>query len=85
MKKEKATKIFKALGEKTNFLIVNELIKKPLCACEIPELIGRTQSNTSMHLSKLKSEEILKSKRDGKKIIYSVQDKDIKKIMGLIK
>lgn len=85
MNKLKAVKIFKALGEETRFLIIKELLRTELCACQIPNLIGRTQSNTSMHLAKLQDLGFIKSRRDGKKIIYSVDDKDIKNIMRLVK
>ena len=81
----KAIKVFKALGEETRFLIVRALLKKELCACEIPAIIGRTQSNTSMHLSKLQNLGLIKSRRDGKSRLYSIDDNDIKTIMRLVK
>jgi len=80
-----AIKIFKALGEETRFLIIKELLKKELCACEIPSLIGRTQSNTSMHLTKLQDLGFIKSRKKGKMVLYSIEDNNIKTIMGLIK
>jgi len=81
----KAIKLFKALGEETRFLIIKELLKKELCACEIPSLIGRTQSNTSMHLTKLQDLGFIQSRRNGKMILYSISDKDIEDIMRFIK
>ena len=52
--------LFKALGEETKYSIIELLMKEEhytytkgeYCACEIPSLIKRTQSNTSMHLAK---------------------------------
>ncbi len=85
MKKDKSIKMFKALGEETRFLIIKELLKRKLCACEIPGLIGRTQSNTSMHLSKLQDLGLINSEKNGKRVIYSVVDSDLKKIMEVIK
>ena len=85
MIQSKAIKIFKTLGGETRFLIIKELLKKELCACEIPSLIGRTQSNTSMHLTKLQDLGFIKSRRQGKMIIYSIDDNDIKTTMGLVK
>ncbi len=67
-------KILKALGEETRYSIVKILLDGEKCACEIPGLIKRTQSNTSMHLAKLLEARILKSRRDGKKILYSIKD-----------
>ncbi len=84
MKQKKSMKIFKALGEETRFLIVKELLKNELRACEIPGKINRTQSNTSMHLAKLQDWGLIKSVRKGKSIIYSIGDNDLRKIMELI-
>lgn len=67
-------KLLKALSEESRYKIVEVLLKGEKCACEIPMLIGRTQSNTSMHLAKLTDLGILKSRREGKMIIYSIKD-----------
>ncbi|MEK6947374.1 MAG: metalloregulator ArsR/SmtB family transcription factor [Nanoarchaeota archaeon] len=69
--------LFKALGEETKFRIIKILLNGEYCACEIPFLIKRTQSNTSMHLKKLAEWGIIKSRRDGKMIIYTIKDKKI--------
>ncbi len=66
--------LLKYLGEETKYRIVKLLLKGEKCACEIPDVIGRTQSNTSMHLAKLIRGNILKSRRDGKMILYSIKD-----------
>jgi len=84
--------IFKALGEQTKYKIIELLLKKEghtcetgeYCACEIPSLIRRTQSNTSMHLAKLQEWRIIQSRRDGKKILYSIKDKRVYDIFKLI-
>jgi len=78
------TTIFKALGELTRLRIIKSLLNGERCACEIPSLIGRTQSNTSMHLSKLVMWGILQSRKDGKKIFYSIKDKRVIKILNTI-
>ena len=78
-------KLLKALSEETRYRIIEVLLKGEKCACKIPELIGRTQSNTSMQLSILSKAGILKSRRDGKKIIYSIKDlkvSDLFKALG---
>jgi ArsR family transcriptional regulator, lead/cadmium/zinc/bismuth-responsive transcriptional repressor len=66
--------LFKAIGEDTKFLILKLLLDGELCACKIPSKIRRTQSNTSMQLSKLVEWNIIKSRRDGKMILYSIKD-----------
>jgi ArsR family transcriptional regulator len=77
--------LLKALSEETRYRIVKSLLGGEKCACELPGLINRTQSNTSMHLAKLLDAGILKSRRDGKKILYSIKDLrvcDIFKALG---
>lgn len=71
---EDNVKLLKALSEESRYRIVVVLLDGEKCACEIPEFIGRTQSNTSMHLTKLSDLGILKSRRDGKMILYSIKD-----------
>ena len=66
--------LFKALGEETKHKILETLLDGELCACEIPNKIGRTQSNTSMHLAKLVEWDLVKFRRNGKMIIYSIKD-----------
>ncbi|MEM4331014.1 MAG: metalloregulator ArsR/SmtB family transcription factor [Candidatus Pacearchaeota archaeon] len=72
--------LFKALGEETKHKILKSLLSGELCACKIPKIIGKTQSNTSMHLKKLVEWDLIKSRRDGKMILYSIKDKRIEKI-----
>jgi ArsR family transcriptional regulator len=77
--------LFKALGEETKFLILKLLLDGELCACNIPKQIKRTQSNTSMHLSKLLEWDLIQSRRDGKMILYSIKDKRVNKAFMLVK
>ncbi|MBN1386085.1 winged helix-turn-helix transcriptional regulator [Candidatus Woesearchaeota archaeon] len=78
-------RLLKALSEETRYKILEVLLQGERCACQIPALIGRTQSNTSMHLAKLKESGILKSRREGKMMHYSIKDMrvcDLFKAMG---
>ncbi|MFH0978015.1 MAG: metalloregulator ArsR/SmtB family transcription factor [Candidatus Woesearchaeota archaeon] len=84
--------LFKALGEETKYRIIELLLKKggctcetgEYCACEIPSIIKRTQSNTSMHLAKLQEWGIVNSRREGKKILYSIKDKRVYEIFKIL-
>ncbi len=77
-------KIFKALSEETRLLIVQELLNKERCACQLPALIKRTQSNTSMHLSKLQNLGMIKSRRDGKMVIYCLNNNKLINILRMM-
>jgi len=76
--------IFKALGEETKHKILRTLLRGELCACKIPEVIGRTQSNCSMHLAKLAEWGLIKHRREGKMILYSIKDKRVVHIFKLL-
>jgi len=76
--------LFKALGEETKHKILKSLLSGELCACKIPQKIGRTQPNTSMHLAKLVEWGLITSRRKGKMILYSIKDDRIKLIFQLI-
>ena len=67
-------KIMKALSDKTRLNIVEFLLDGEKCVCEIFPHIKRTQSTTSIQLGKLEKSGILKSRRSGKKIFYSIND-----------
>lgn len=82
---EKALKVFKALGEDTRLRILRALETQERCACELPGIIGRTQSNTSMHLAKLLDQGLVKNRREGKKAIYTLADDDVKQALRLIR
>jgi ArsR family transcriptional regulator, lead/cadmium/zinc/bismuth-responsive transcriptional repressor len=74
MTDQASLELLKTMSEESRLRIVQALISGERCACEIPELIGRTQSNTSMHLKKLLECNLVKARREGKKIHYSIND-----------
>jgi ArsR family transcriptional regulator, lead/cadmium/zinc/bismuth-responsive transcriptional repressor len=69
--------LFKAMGEDSKCLILKSLLNGEICACKIPSKIKRTQSNTSMHLAKLLEWHLIKPRREGKWIFYSIRDKRV--------
>lgn len=82
---KKNIKLFNALGQETRYLIIETLLSGEKCACDLPKIIGRTQSNTSMHLAMLLDLGILNSRKEGKCIWYSIKDKRIYEILNVLK
>jgi len=72
-----ALQLLRAVGAPTSYAILKALQGGERCACELPSLIGKTQSNTSMHLAKLSKLGVVASRREGKKIIYRINDKRV--------
>lgn len=63
---------FKALGDKTRLRILMMLQVRPLCGCEVSEILGLAPSTTSKHLSLLRQADLVEDRRAGKWVIYSL-------------
>lgn len=74
---EKLAKIFKALSDETRLKVIKLLEKGELCVCEIVEALNMIQPKVSFHLSVLKDAGLVKMRREGKWIIYSLDDADL--------
>jgi len=85
---ENPLKILNALSDETRFRIIDFLLDGEKCVCQIFPHVKRTQSTTSIQLGKLEKCGILKSRREGKRIFYSIGDHrvcDVFKALGYAK
>ena len=82
---EKAVEIFKALGHHDRLQIVNILLNGECQTGKLADKLGIRQGFTSQHLSNLKVHGVLKSKREGNKVYYSIANDSIKRIVETIK
>jgi len=64
--------IFKALSDKSRLRIIKMLQKKPLCVCEITEILQLATSTVSNHLSILVDVNLIIGEKDGKWINYRI-------------
>lgn len=71
------TEIFKALSDESRLRILNLLVRKELCVCEIEAILDMSQSNVSRHLNKLKIANIVTSKKESQWAYYKLSDKFI--------
>lgn len=76
---------FKALSEPSRLKILLALSGGELCVEHITEAVGGNQSAVSHQLKTLKDNRIIKCRRDGKKILYSVSDWHIMTMIELSK
>lgn len=74
--------IFKVFGDTTRIKILYILLKKELCVCDIAELLGMTQSSISHQLRILKNARLVKYRRDGKTVFYSLDDEHVYSIFS---
>ena len=76
---------FKMFGDSTRIKIMCALDKGEMCVCDLAALLNMTKSAISHQLKSLKQCDLVKSRREGKSIIYSLSDDHVKQIveMGL--
>lgn len=77
-------KIFKALGDNTRMSIMFALLNKELCVCDISAVINMTKSAVSHQLATLKKLKLVKARRQGKEVFYSLEDDHIKVIINQV-
>lgn len=77
---------FKVFGDATRIKIINALFSSEMCVCDIAALLNMNQSAISHQLRTLKQARLIKNRRDGKVVYYSLDDDHIKQIFdqGLI-
>jgi ArsR family transcriptional regulator, arsenate/arsenite/antimonite-responsive transcriptional repressor len=74
---ENLARIFKALSDKTRLRIVKLLEHGELCVCDIGAALGMIQPKVSFHLSALKNSGLLKDRKVGKWVHYSLDESEI--------
>ena len=72
---------FKVLGDSTRMKILWALDKSELCVCDIATLIGMTKSAVSHQLKVLKNNNLVKNRRNGKVVYYSLADGHVQDII----
>lgn len=77
------TKTFKALSDESRLRIVFLLSQKPLCVCEITAILQLAISTVSKHLSILREAGFIIDKKDGKWVIYELNDAADEQIRSL--
>ena len=75
--------VFKALAHPTRIQIVKLLKDGEMCVCNILPNLDSEQSNTSQHLTVLKNQGIVESKKDGAKVIYTIKNREVYEMIEL--
>ena len=74
--------LFKVFGDSTRVRILVALFESELCVCDISESLGMTQSAVSHQLQILRTSKLVKSRREGKQMYYSLADEHVVTIIG---
>ena len=73
---------FRVFGDSTRIRILYALSQSELCVCDIASLLGMGQSAISHQLRILKQMRLVKFRRDGKSVLYSLADSHIETILA---
>lgn len=73
---------YKVFGDMTRIKILCVLSQGELCVCDLAEVTGMTQSAISHQLRVLKQMKLVKNKREGKTVYYSLADAHIQSILN---
>lgn len=74
--------LFKVFGDSTRIKILYALFEAELCVCDMAQLLGLTQTAVSHQLRVLKNNKLVKFRREGKNIFYSLSDNHVRSILG---
>jgi ArsR family transcriptional regulator, lead/cadmium/zinc/bismuth-responsive transcriptional repressor len=69
--------LFKALSEPSRLRIIHSLLKRELCVCDLCDVLGMQQSAVSHQLRVLRNLRIVKRRKEGKMMFYSIDDQHI--------
>lgn len=74
--------LFKVFGDSTRIRILYVLFEAEVCVCDLAEALNMTQSAISHQLKILKQSKLVKSRREGKSVFYSLADGHVRTIIA---
>lgn len=72
---------FKVIGDSTRLRILYVLFEAEVCVCDLAEALNMTQSAISHQLKILKQNKLVKARREGKSMFYSLTDNHVRSII----
>ena len=80
---EQMSAFFKVLSDKTRLSILMELLDASLCVLHISERVGMSQSAISHQLAILRRADLVRVKRNGKTLVYSISDEHVRLMLDM--
>ena len=74
--------LFKVFGDSTRIRILFVLFEAEVCVCDLAKVLNMTQSAISHQLRILKQNKLVKSRREGKSVFYSLADDHVRSIIA---
>lgn len=79
----KVSELFKVFGDSTRAVILSALSKSEMCVCDICKIANMNKSAISHQLKVLRDNDLVKFRRDGKAVFYSLKDEHVIQILNL--
>lgn len=74
---------FRALGDSSRAKIVCLLMRREMCVTDLAAVVGVTESAVSQHLRILRGQSLVRHRRDGQHVFYTLVDEHIEQIVGI--
>ena len=74
---------FQALSDPTRVRLISALTRAELCVCDLAAVLGMSQSAVSHQLRSLRDLRLVKSRREGREIFYTLDDEHIRELFEL--
>lgn len=74
--------LFKVFGDSTRIRILYVLFEAEVCVCDLAQALNMTQSAISHQLRILKQSKLVKNRREGKSVFYSLADDHVRTIIA---
>ena len=68
----KTVDICRLLGEETRYRIINLLLERPTCVCELQDVLQINQVSASKHLAKMRQAGMVMTQKEGQRVYYSL-------------
>jgi ArsR family transcriptional regulator, lead/cadmium/zinc/bismuth-responsive transcriptional repressor len=75
---------FRALADSTRAKIVHALMDQTLCVCDLAQVAGVSEPAVSQHLRLLRSLRIVRGRRNGKMVFYSLEDAHVRSLLAMV-
>ena len=72
--------LFKVFGDSTRMKIICALLQEELCVCDIANVLAMSKSSISHRLSTLRRCGIVKCRKEGKEVYYTLDDEHVKEV-----
>lgn len=80
----RATELLKALANESRLMILCILVEGEKSVAELNTLTNRAQSSVSQELARLRRQDLVTSRRDGKTVYYSIKSEAAKRVIAVL-